>query len=762
MVRLSPPTTTELRVLVEVDRAPTASYAEFPADLNCPWSVTSVVPNLLRSSLSLLGDAADIMAGLRIRGFPPGRNLLALYDMGVKATSLAGDMLSGLLVPSLGRSGEAATGPGGSANASGVKTYLDVPKLFTQNITLKQFRDPERPTLSCYTALVDSAMGVDRLNGSGLLGDWDLLRGDPSGGYSIRVHRYIAQPIIESLGIEVGVTDLNVPEGTVTTLKPSFPFWMDVDLFYGAGEVICSRTNQQGQLTELSTVNDWIDERAWKAGGRRHPLAGTVRQPAQTYPAPASAFPPAGTPGSWPMHAGAAAARYNRTGFAQQARNVYSTALGGATQPVAGPFHFPEITLQVYPLLADKAKLEHLIDQCWNRPFADSPESMGAKLRLETCGTYVYMVVASNRSERGTNWASSNSLGWWAPHEVAFCVPVKWYRNDELISLAIVEPFVYADGTRAVITDREVNGRNTVMATIESPKDAWMSQGDPPATGNSCTLRPRFIRTSTWTWMCGPAALLEIDEHDVLPHGDDEGWRGLADSWGRKLVDDLKHKTWLASSQGAHVKNVKALALELLAHRAPINRITMKQYRDADDMDRACYQAAVHTERSITRIYDVREIEQRVHIRMHRIPGHPIVELLGLRHKSVNPAAGDVIENLQPIRPFWMDVSVKEELGTIIGRALHAVEPDPADPRDGDHESATVWDMTHPWFRPREWPRPRPTRSGSGWRMAHTFSPPGERASIHRWWTTWRTATPRACANKPSAGCAGPWPTNWR
>ncbi|PPQ26601.1 hypothetical protein [Rhodopila globiformis] len=673
-----------MQVLVEVDRAPAASYAEFPADVNCPWSVTAIVPNMLRSSLSLLGDATDILAGLRIRGFPPGRNLLALFDMSAKATSLANNMLSGLLLPSLGGSGEAAAGPRGSANAVGVKTYMDVPKLFTQNITLKQFRDPEKPHLSCYTALVDSAMGVDRLNGSGLLGDWDLLRADPSGGYSIRIHRYIAQPIVESLGIEVGVTDLNVPDGTVTTLKPSFPFWMNVDLFYGAGEVICSRTNQMGQLTEQRTVNKWIDDRAWKASGRRH-LPGSVE---------------------WePMQAeAAAAARFGRAGFAQQAPNVFSTALGGATQPVAGPFHFPEITLQVYPLLADRERLDHLIETYWNRPFAGAPQSMGEKLKLETCGSYVYMVVASNRSERGTNWAGSNSLDWWPRYEVAFCVPVKWYRNEELISLGIVEPFVYADGTRAVITDREVNGRNTVMATIESPKDAWMSPKGPAADRRFLHVKTAIYPDVTTNPEERPRTLLEIDEHDVLEPGDDEGWRGLGNSWGRKLVNDLRRKARLASSQHKHVKNVKALALELLAHRVPVNRITMKQYRDADDMNRACYQAAVHTERSITRIYDMREIEQRVHVRVHRIPGHPIVELLGLKDKSVDSRNGDVIFNLQPIRPFWMHVSIKEELGTIIGRALCAVEPDSAFLRDGGRPSATVWDMTHPWFRPTGWP----------------------------------------------------------
>jgi hypothetical protein len=634
-------------------------------------------------------------------------------------------MLSEWLAPSPGGSGAAATRPDGSANAPGPRTHLDVPTLFTRNITLKQFLDPEQPTLSCYTALVNSAMGVQRLNGSGLLGDWDLLRGDPSGGYSIRIHRYAAQPIIETLGIEVGVSNLNPPEGAVTTLKPSFPFWMDVDLYYGAGEVICSRVNQQEEVTERLGVNNWLDERTQAATSARRPARGTVGQPAQTSFAPLGGWLPAGVAEASPVHAATAATHDGRTGFIKRAPNVFSKALGRATQPVAGPFHFPQITLQVYPLLADRARLDRLIDRCWNRLFAGPPGATDAKPRLETCGSYVYMVVTSNRSERGTNWSGNNDLDWWADHEVSFCVPVKWYRDGKLISLAVIEPFIYADNYRAVITDREVNGRNTVMATIESPKDAWISPGGPASSRRLVHVATEIYPVVNVGMSERNRTLLEIDERDVLPSGDSAGWRGLADSWGRDLVDDLKRKTWLASTQVEQVKHVKALALEILAHKAPINRLTLKQYRDANDIDRACYQAAVHTERSITRIYDVREIEQRVHIRVHRIPGHPIIELLGLKHKTVESAEGNVVDTLQPIRPFWMNVAIKEELGIIIGRALRAVEPDPANPADANLEPTTRWEMTHPWFSAA--PRTRAPTGVVRRRLAHRpyFDAPG-------------------------------------
>src|SRR5207244_4064126 len=86
--------------------------------------------------------------------------------------------------------------------------------------------------------------------------------------------------------------------------------------------------------------------------------------------------------------------------------------------------------------------------------------------------------------------------------------------------------------------------------------------------------------------------------------------------------------------------------------------------------------------RSITHVYDMREIEQHVHVRVHKSPGHPIVEALGLVVKSVDSSGGSVVQNLQPVRPFWMRIAVKEDLGKVIAW------------RARDEK----WTVTHPWF----------------------------------------------------------------
>ncbi|MBK9683399.1 MAG: hypothetical protein IPO59_08920, partial [Betaproteobacteria bacterium] len=136
------------------------------------------------------------------------------------------------------------------------------------------------------------------------------------------MHRYGSQPIIQSLGIEVTRSE-DMGEGShVSVLKPVFPFWNDVDLYYGAGELVCSRIYTHG----APGSNGWVD----------------AQPPADTAPAVAAAA--AAPPSELETKPEAAAAP---AGPALECAGDYNTALGAATQPVAGPFDFPDVTLQV-------------------------------------------------------------------------------------------------------------------------------------------------------------------------------------------------------------------------------------------------------------------------------------------------------------------------------------------------------------------------------------------------------------------------------
>jgi hypothetical protein len=631
------------RALLHIDSDPPPSFGQFPPDPRNPWLPMWAAPNAIANGASLLSSLLDMAAALRVRGYEVHRSVDSLKAM----AGLAGDKLRTLLPQMLpGRE------PRPQELAAISEAVASMPMLFLDDVTLKQFRNPEDPSLACYQALVNSRMGVDRLNRAGLLGDLNLLRGDTSGGYSLEIHQLTSEPIISTLGLEVSSwSDPDSPDA-VATLKPVLPYWLDVDLLYGAGEVICSRA----PWGAAGPTGGWIDEE-------------------QPEPRGVNDLPSAVASGQ----------------TSQAAPPLYNTTLGAATQPLAGPFTFPDVTLQVYPLLADAAKIRAIVDNHFNKPLAqmfkpgteDGSQVVENGWRFEAFGSYVYMMVTVYGDELGQQWSSANSLSGSFDREVTFCIPVKWYDKDgNLLSVAMMEPFTYSNSGRGVATDREVNGYNSILATIDSPKDVWMQPDGPISKRRFLSVETELIPILNLGQKAEVQTLIEIDELDILPQDADARWRDVATTWGRNLIDELKRKTVLAADDLDDVINAKALALELLAHGQSFNRLIYKQYRDSLDPETACYQALVHATSTITSIYDMREIEANCHVRFHRHPSQPIADALGLKIKLEDSDASGVVDIVQPERPFWMRIAMREDLATV---ACYRASDEP-------------WRVVHPWF----------------------------------------------------------------
>jgi hypothetical protein len=710
----------EQRVLIQIDFNPLPTFAQLPPDLSNPFLPFTAIPRAVRNSLSLTGDVADWLLGLRVRGITANRDLASLLAMSKRAASYIGRLLPEILRPSSKQ----------PAALSAVETPADekgsvapVPRIFNDSVTLKQFRDPESPHLACYKALVTSRIGIERVNRCGLLGDLSLLGGDASCGFTIRINQYTAQPIIESLGIEVDVEERGRDgRATAAILKPVLPFWTDVDLFYDKGHVICSRTNFGGEAQ-----TSWIEHPTVQAKVS-HPFYNTTHGSAEAKVSDLSHNTAQGTAEAQVSDLSRSTAQ--GAAEAKVSDLFYNTAQGAATQAVVGPFLFPDVTVQVYPLMADQAKLDAFLKQYLNDPLC------GSRLQFTTFGSYVYLIVTVYGAQGGVMSSGNNNIGWWADREVAFCVPVKWYDEEQLISTAMVEPFVYANKERAVITDREVNGRASVYATIDSQNDVWLSPEGPVADRRLLHMEIDSFPALGLGQQAQPSKLLEIDGCDVLPkNGEVEEnkveRRMISETWGRELLADLNRKVRLSAVQKNEANAAKALALEVLAHGAPINRITLKQYRDAFEVEKACYQSLVHTPRSITRVYDIREIVvPHTHVRLHRISGCPIAQVLGLKIKKVDSVGGHVVDVIQPIRPFWMHLAIEERLGRVIGtvesvekqrikgeQGVYLHERDFVDHRPVDRptpcERNRNWMSAHYWFLPRDMKRSEPVASNA-------------------------------------------------
>jgi acetoacetate decarboxylase len=553
----------EPRILLEIQERATPMFSRVPFRVD---GALDVVPRAAQAYLDMLGDFTQMMARPPILGWPRGRGMGALRDA---------QQLTQTLMDALTRTPT------------------------TSHITLKQFRDAEKPMQICYQALIDSEMRVERFNGGGLLGEARLAAGDPSGGHRILLRRYPAEPIVESLGLEV-TEEIAIDKTGVSVLQPVFPFWVGVDLTYGVGNPICWRAGDGPWHAESS-------EATWHAP----PAAKSSGRPAR--------------------------------------ERAFNTTLGAALQDVTGPFEFPNVTIRVLPLMADKLRLEAFCTSYLENPY----------FTFEPWGSYVYMVTSTYEEMT----SATDAIGWWADREVAFLIPVKRRgAGGLLLGVGFVPAFTFANTTTAAITGSEVNGKPTFRAKIESPPVAWLTScGAGESIPQSLlTLETMILPALGFGQKAEERLLLEVRRSHGLPH--DPNLRGqVIEHWAHRLRKDNDEKVQAKKDHPHELCVARLLALGVLTDNRRINSFTLKQFRDSADPDRACYQAIVQGRQVINRIWDLREIAPVLNVHIHRYPNMPIAELLGLRRMHTEMQGRVPVDVVQAIRPFWMHVSLRED-----------------------------------------------------------------------------------------------------
>ena len=576
------------RTLVEIDEAPPLTWSAVPPDRDNPMFPYNAVSNTAQGLWQIWADALSFWGnlsvgtatswfdGVPIHGVHPEENML--QDLG---------------------------------KLDFVKHFLNPTEdqLSYSLITYKQFRDASEPRYACYQGLINSEMTLHQFNQGGLLGDNAIAFGDMSGGYEVRIHDYPSQPIVRSLGI-IPSREENIEGHVVQTFKPLLPFWMDVDLGYGRGEVICAQ-------------NRWD---SWHVPSPNKELLESEVEQEQD----------------------------NSLDVPDES-HLYNTARGEAVEAVTGPFHFPNATIRVLPLMVGYPdKLQDFIDANYNLV----PDN-----HMEVWGDRVFMII-TNYDEM---WSESDNIGRWAHREVRFAVPVRWYktvydddgnRTRELVSAGTVSPFVYADRDTAMNTMREVYGVPAFTADIKAPADTWMDVSGPCAARNLVELSTDVLPGVFTGERMEVRKLLEVYQGECLPFADQEGWSKIVSNWAGPLIQDLQEKARVTEDHPKQLKRLKAAALAMLTNKLELNDFSLKQFRDAEDIHMACYQALVEVGSCIKHTWDLEEIEAPVHVAIHRYPTQPLVELLGLQVKWLATDQHPIVAHLEAVRPFWMKASV--------------------------------------------------------------------------------------------------------
>ena len=656
----------EPRTLVEIYQDPPMSLFRSPFspdDPNNPWWALS--RNMRRSAMAM-NDAFQFFSGLPVFGYA-----------GTRHTGTASRMYRRLMQNTLNGMSWLKSGYDTRDRARS-RGHENSASPYMNNLTLKQFRDAQNPDLACYQALVNSKISIEKLTDCGLLGGQSLLMGDVTGGYRIHVHEYAEQPIVETLGIEVSETIHDKWGKKVSVLAPILPNWMACDLRYDTGTTLCWRSKD----------SSWFDE----ANEELHPAHNNLK-------------------------------------------NRYNTTLGAAIQDVAGPFHYPDTTLRIFPLMADKDRLtsfskevicdlkegepgaeefenivkryetkrealkteflngKESIDADTMAEFEARPDVVKLKKKLDDeaarfadeflppdnrpvaddnpdhqhlsryvglnhftpNGSSIYMVVTTYGEEYGKMYNEDNNLGRTARREVAFFLPVNWYSwHDEARCVqsrrVMLSPFVFCDSMRHVLSDTEVNGLPAIHSIIESDDDWWLRESGPHAKRKVlATLRTLLMPALHAGQPAEIRELMEVVEGDIQSSRDDGGSDPAS-------ALDIKR----AEAEAAR------LYRDLGKPGSDIDFMYLKQYRATQVIQNHCYQALVLVRKRVEHVWPnlSRKIEEPIHLCVHAYPSMPIVRQLGIRVNCVDTRESAIRQQIMPISPFAMRVSLKEDLGT--------------------------------------------------------------------------------------------------
>lgn len=353
----------------------------------------------------------------------------------------------------------------------------------------------------------------------------------------------------------------------------------------------------------------------------------------------------------------------------------YNSANSG---PLDGspPFAFPGVTMRTFPLKADMYVLRTFCSQYVNI----APPEVAEFVPFVP---FVYLSVI----HYGQMAAAASNLGWVSQHEVAFSIPLMQYRRRngrrEFVGFISLTPFIFVDDVMSLTMGRQVYGWPKVFAKFSGGVEQWLD--NPIAPQTLLSLRTDVLAaTGAHTSM---QALFDIDNVQVrdVPFGSLSlrPWIRAATTLPRAALAALSlggdlMEVWAAPPFLGYAPYGRALLAQALLQGfregLPLRRnafwdiLTLKQFRDAEDPERACFQALIRSRMTAGRFnggglmggaaYLQGDPSGGYRIKVFDYASNPIVSSLGLEVEKHVEVGGRSYDMLRPVYPFWIDLDL--------------------------------------------------------------------------------------------------------
>ena len=368
--------------------------------------------------------------------------------------------------------------------------------------------------------------------------------------------------------------------------------------------------------------------------------------------------------------------------------------------PSAIKMDFPQVGMRFYPLRADIVRLQAICDAYLN--FLNSPDDRPPVYFKPAFPFVLLQTVNYDRLE-------IEKIGWLTQHEAIFSIPVEWYewKVDRWVfkDWGMTYPFLYLDHPISIWMGREMYGWPKVpvrvprlfplrnppdpqgrvafnLAThsrdrvnqpepfrpfIEIRQDADSLSPTSWSAGDPYSLWPRAISGG----LAAASTMVESMADFVLRQSgrDAPGLYQAMLGSGLNYITQWLPQFWTMMMPGAARNKENFTPSPFMK-----NNIVLKQFRDAHDIDSACYQALIKSEISINRLIGAGvlfnpfsgDTSGGVTVRLHSIDTQPVVQALGLEVTEITPAQGGFVSTLKPFCPFWWSLDLSYGSASVI------------------------------------------------------------------------------------------------
>lgn len=300
----------------------------------------------------------------------------------------------------------------------------------------------------------------------------------------------------------------------------------------------------------------------------------------------------------------------------------------------AVPLRISDVTAYGFVLKSDEKALKRFVDEQLNAV-------SGGKVRYYPCPFVIHVYI-----QAGHCTSDAEVIGWLPDRESMIWVPVWQKREGELLpDLKIWIPYLLIDQQSGMVTGREVWGYRKTLATIEVPRS--------PQDADAFNVRTTIFRTFGRETQGEEADLLKTIRSSTPAGAFASTWN----SFEQAVREILQRLTGL--ELGFQVLSQDALSSFL---RGPlIHVVNLKQFRDAADSSKACYQALVNSPCRLDRWLGGGLLSGGYELHVTTCDSHRIVPSLGL--EATNAGSTAVVT---PEFAFWWRMDFSTQPGSII------------------------------------------------------------------------------------------------